>query len=125
MPKKPIKKPTKHTLILKLDKIFSEVVRSIGWCERCHTKEKQLQCAHIYSRRYRHTRWDTENAICLCAGCHFRAHQNPIDFSRWVEDYLGKGTLDELRVKAHDLGSMTLDEMQETYKILLEVKSRG
>jgi hypothetical protein len=122
MPK--VKKVTKSILIRKLDKLFSEVVRDIGWCERCHKKE-HLQCCHIYSRRYRHTRWDTLNAVCMCAGCHFWAHQNPLDFSKWIEEYLGEGTVDELRVKARDCSSLTLDEMQEIYDGLTALKSRG
>jgi hypothetical protein len=111
------KRPSKSTLIKKLDKLFSECVRSVGKCEWCGKRE-QLQCCHIYSRRYRHTRWDTLNAVCLCAGCHFKAHQNPIDFTKWVEKYLGVGTLDELRQKAHLIKNLTVDEMLELYETL-------
>lgn len=52
------------------DRIFSQLVRMRGACQRCGAFTN-LQCAHIISRRYSATRCDLKNAWCLCARCHF------------------------------------------------------
>lgn len=91
------RKPSKKTLKNKLDAIFSKVIRSLGHCEKCG-ETSNLQCAHIYSRRFLNTRWDLENALCLCYKCHTWGHQRPLDFAKWVEEYIGgdiAGTLRE------------------------------
>lgn len=66
------------------DKLFSELIRSRGRCERCGSKN-YLQCAHIYSRKFGSVRFDEENALCLCAKCHRWGHDNPLEFARFVE----------------------------------------
>lgn len=111
------KKVSKKSLTHKLDIVFSKVVRSVGRCERCSSSH-ELQCAHIYSRRYVHTRWHSLNALALCASCHFWAHQNPRDFAKFVNELLGEGTMDEIRDKAHDLTPTTVEWMQEMYEKL-------
>ena len=35
----------------------------------------------------------------MCAGCHFWAHQNPTDFTYWLEEHLGKDVLEKLHDK--------------------------
>lgn len=82
-----MRKINKTTLKKKMDKLFAEKVRKIGFCQRCG-KTSNLQCAHIYSRKNLCIRWNMENAVCLCAGCHlFWAHQEPIEFTNWVRDF--------------------------------------
>lgn len=78
----------------KADKLFSEVIRSIGYCESClRTKDEvQLQCAHICSRRFNATRCDTRNAYSLCARCHRYYTDHPREFSHfitrtWAQEY--------------------------------------
>jgi len=107
----------------KLDKVFSQVVRQVGECERCGGHQS-LQCAHINSRRFLHTRWNQLNAVCLCAGCHFWAHQHPRAFGKWVDEYLGEGTMDEIDKLSYETTPLTLEEMQETYERLkLQIES--
>lgn len=83
----------------KLDREFSLLIRERGLCEWCGRKPPavQLQCAHIYSRRHMKIRHNPMNALSLCAGCHWKAHQNPIEFALFVQGYLGPNKLDELR----------------------------
>jgi len=71
------------------DDLFSEYIRKraimrSGGCERCLTQKydiqkdngevlpawKQLQCAHLISRRHQGTAWDIDNALGLCGSCH-------------------------------------------------------
>lgn len=83
----------------KADKLFSELIRSRGRCERCGTTHN-LQCAHIISRRFLATRCDPQNAVCLCAGCHHYMTDHPADWGRFVEEYMGFNAYDALLLKS-------------------------
>jgi hypothetical protein len=112
-----MKKPNRKTLINKLDLLFSEVVRSIGECEKCGAKNN-LQCCHINSRRFHHTRWNQLNALCLCAGCHFWSHQHPRAFGKFVDEYYGDGTMDEIDQLSNSIEPITIEELQDIYEEL-------
>ncbi len=78
---------TRATLIKKLDKLFSKIVRFKGYCEKCG-RTTNLQCAHIYSRSNKNMRWDFENAVCLCASHHlFWGHKEPAEFIKWAGQF--------------------------------------
>lgn len=84
------KKGTKSWYKQKCDTIFSKIVRSIGYCEKCGTTES-LQCAHIEPRTNHTLRWDKNNALSLCYSCHIHwAHKNPREFTHWVESEFPK-----------------------------------
>lgn len=72
----------------KLDKLWSETIRSKGRCEICG-KSDYLNAHHIIGRRALNTRWDLRNGCCLCSGCHtFKnqsAHQDPLFFIEWLK----------------------------------------
>ena len=110
----------------KLDKICSDLVRSRGICERCgparYYEFSQLQCAHIYSRTYRNTRWDLKNLLSLCASCHFWGHKNPIEFADWVRDHIGQENWQELRRRRNEIKRWTVNEMVEYYETLKGVR---
>ena len=63
----------------KATELHSMVVRARdGYtCRLCGRSDRQIQCAHIFSRRYAATRTDEENAVALCAGCHMRLTDRP------------------------------------------------
>jgi 5-methylcytosine-specific restriction endonuclease McrA len=58
------------------DREFSRMIRERDWytCQRCgamhKTNSQGLHCAHMFSRGKLGTRWDPENAVALCYGCH-------------------------------------------------------
>lgn len=79
----------------KADKIFSEVIRSQGYCESCGGTH-YLQTAHIISRRFNATRTDTRNAFCLCASCHRFYTDHPRNFSRFISTTWAGDMYDEL-----------------------------
>jgi len=113
-----MRKSTKKSLTRKLDKVCSEIVRSRGYCVKCQ-KTKNLQACHIFSRTYRSVRWDIQlNILCLCAGCHFHAHKNPVLFTEFVRNYLGDLNYASLKRIATSIKKWTLVEMQELYDIL-------
>jgi 5-methylcytosine-specific restriction endonuclease McrA len=77
-----MKKPTRKSLVEKLDKIFSIYIRrkdaidDVATCVTCGKKDhwSKLQNGHFMSRRHYNTRWDEDNCHVQCAGCNvFRA----------------------------------------------------
>lgn len=62
--------------ILPEDKKFSDFIRSRDdWtCQRCYTvyepPTSALHCSHFWSRRHWATRFDEDNCVALCFGCH-------------------------------------------------------
>ena len=83
----------------KLDKLFSLDTRSRGKCERCG-KTTTLQTSHIYSRSYKELRWEKKNAFCLCAGCHFWWHKNPLEAVEFTKKKLGTKGCNWLKEKS-------------------------
>ena len=113
-----MKKLTKRTLTRKLDALCSRIVRAQGICARCRTtKYEQLQCCHIFSRKYRSVRWDFDNMLCLCVSCHFWAHHNPVLFAEFVKEYLGH-KYRTLKQQARSIKKWTLEEMIGYYEEL-------
>lgn len=87
----------------KATKLHSLIVRSRGACENCGERDySKLQAAHIVSRKYAKTRTDETNAYCLCATCHWRFTNWPLEFAAFVLDHLGDEAYNALRAKAHD-----------------------
>lgn len=117
-----MKKQTKSSLTRKLDIECSRIIRSYGQCAMCWSQDySKLQCAHIFSRTYRNTRWDLQNLIPLCAGCHFKSHKNPILFSEFVREYLGNLKYLELKQKHNVIKRWTVVEMEELLKALKNI----
>jgi 5-methylcytosine-specific restriction endonuclease McrA len=59
-------------------------------CVKCLTLKKtqnrqRLQWAHIYSRGVHSLRWEIDNSVVLCSGCHLHGHLHPLEFARWFE----------------------------------------
>ena len=84
-----------------LDKLFQIAINNRdNECKKCK-KQQALNAHHLFSRARMNTRWDLDNGILLCAGCHvfsslFSAHKTPRAFFRWIEEYKGKKWLDDL-----------------------------
>lgn len=74
-----------------------------GVCMKCQ-QGKPLQWAHIISRRIHATRWDPDNAVAICAGCHYAAHQHPLDFAAWVKERLGEERYYQLVQRSRNKG---------------------
>lgn len=88
--KKEAKKHTKKYWIKKLDKLVGDVVRSRRTCESWRDEHTTvLQWAHIISRRYHHTRWLEENALCLCSGCHKFYTDRPLEWEEFITSKFG------------------------------------
>ena len=83
----------------KADKLFSQIVRSLGYCLKCG-KTGRIDAAHIISRRFSNTRHDLRNGMPLCVGCHRWGHDRPTEFARFAEKVKGKKTIRELERKS-------------------------
>lgn len=71
-------------------------------CIRCGSRD-YLQVSHIISRRYSATRCDLDNVQLLCAACHRRFTDWPIEFSEWVNKSIGADKYSELSAKANQI----------------------
>lgn len=68
-------------------------------------KEDYLNSHHIFSRSNYAVRWDMDNGITLCSGCHtmsskFSAHKTPLEFVEFIRELWGEEWYERLRKKA-------------------------
>lgn len=85
----------------KATRLHSLVVRHRGACQRCGSM-KNLQCAHIISRKFSATRTDERNAWCLCASCHRRLTDWPNEHMAFVYVTIGEELFEVLKRRALD-----------------------
>lgn len=100
------------------DAAFSNAIRlnRHHTCEHCGKSDGRMECAHIYGRRYKSVRWDTLNALCLCHHCHRTFTENPVDFTKWLQGYVGQGYLDILNEKRNQIFKTTEAARKEIAK---------
>ncbi len=107
----------------KATKLHAQLVRARGQCQSCG-KTSDLQCAHIISRRYSATRTLLENAFCLCAGCHMRFTEWPLEFAEFVDVKIGPDAYEGLRSLA--LSHVKVDwfgEVERLTRLLKETEA--
>ena len=101
------KKPTRKSLVIKLDTIFSQYIRrkdainEIAECITCGKKDhyKKLQCGHFQSRSHYSTRWDENNVGVQCYGCNISRSGEQYKFSQ----YLGDNLAQEMYIKSKQI----------------------
>ncbi|AUR93089.1 NinG protein [Vibrio phage 1.182.O._10N.286.46.E1] len=104
------------------DSAFSKCIRAANdyTCKRCGKQYDQsstgLHCSHNFSRRHRTIRWCKDNAIPLCYSCHQWYGGEPLDSGRWLEDFIGLGTVELLREKMNSKIKVTKLEEKEIAK---------
>ena len=103
-----MKKPKKKTLRNKCDAIVGADCRSLGRCEICGRKE-ELQWCHFLTRSIIKLRYHKKNYACLCAGCHFKAHDNPKWITREWDRIKGSGTTHWLDLESNKLKPIGID----------------
>lgn len=120
--------------VTEADRQFSLAIRERdGWmCRHCGDHHppptKALQCAHIYSRAIKATRYCADNAIALCARCHKFYTERPSDFHLWLVNELGQGHMDLLREKSNAIGSdskATRAEVSKHYREQITLLQAG
>ena len=117
------KKPTRKTLIKKLDTVFSEYIRrryavnEIATCITCGKKDhwKKLQNGHFMSRKHYATRWDEDNVGVQCSACNVFRYGEQYLFAK----YLGTEKADMLLAKSREtvkFPDWEIQEMIDLYK---------
>ena len=112
-------KKTKKTWKNQLDKLWSEIIHSKGYCEWCGQIGKNAH--HVIGRTNYSLRWDIRNGCFLCISCHFKAHNDPLGFMEFFkkknpEDYK------YLKEKKNQIASYTISDYEEIYQNLLKAK---
>ncbi len=94
------------------DTIFSNYIRERdNWtCQRCgkqydksSTSDRQgLHCSHYWGRGHEGTRFDPDNCIALCYGCHRLWGHGDLrdDYKAYMETRLGKQGFKNLEIRA-------------------------
>lgn len=115
-------KSKRRKLIDKLDKLWSDKIKSVGKCDYCG-KDTYLNSHHIFSRSNYSVRWDLDNGICLCSGHHtlssqFSAHKCPMEFSEYIKEKRGIEWFNRLRTKANSVVKYSNSDLEEMIKEL-------
>ena len=78
----------------KLDRLFSKYIlnRDNRTCQWCGMSEigKKYDTAHIIPREIMATRYNENNAVCLCFKCHINWHNSPLHAAEFIEKKYGK-----------------------------------
>lgn len=92
----------------KADQLFSKWIRTRDkWtCQRCKTKYQEnsqgLHCSHFYGRRNESTRFEPDNCIALCYGCHkYFDETNREAYREFKLNQLGQKRFDTLKVQVN------------------------
>ena len=110
----------------KFDILVSKIIRQKmdNTCEACKQTFDRTEAAHIFGRRHRSVRWDLDNILCLCHGCHRKYTENPVDFTRFLERYMGDDALNDLSIKAWKVRKWTKSDKAQLYEDLKEEYKR-
>jgi len=81
-----------HRMKLDLDAIARTEVfeRDGNKCIHCPNSDRSIQWAHVLSRRHLCLRWEADNAMTLCAGCHLFWHHEPAMAVDWFIKNFGE-----------------------------------
>ena len=121
-----------------LDDLFSEYIRKRAYCDGmiiCHrcghiyydtTREDgstrpawmNLEAAHFKGRGQQSVRFDPDNALPVCAGCHSIMDSDPDEKIRVFTFWFGEERLDLLRARAIETGKPD----REAIRLYLKMK---
>jgi hypothetical protein len=118
------KKPSRKTIITKLDSIFSQYIRlrysknEIATCVTCGKQDhwKKMQNGHFISRKHYATRWDEDNCQVQCSGCNVFRYGEQYLFSK----YLGVDLSEELLMKSRKIQKFTDNELLDMIELYNE-----
>ena len=115
------------------DVVFSNYIRCRDdWtCQRCgkyyepldSNKRMGLHCSHFYGRGNWAVRFDPDNAVALCYGCHRFLGSNPVDHRDFILKRLGKERFEDLnqrRNKTIKKSHLRSKEFLKELKLMLE-----
>jgi hypothetical protein len=102
------------------DIAFSKAIRESYDYTCCHCEisyrhdPAYMHCAHIHTRKHRSTRWDARHgAVALCAKCHRRFTDYPVEWGEFLRGFLGDDGYDEAKKLAWSVKKYTKAEQKE------------
>jgi len=109
-----------------VDRLFSLFIRDrANWkCERCGTQYSHptmaLHNSHFYGRGRKSVRWDEDNCIAACYGCHQYLGANPMEHNAFFMARLGRKRFDSLTLRANTpMSSTQVNNQKAALKIWL------
>ena len=118
------------------DIAFSKAIReSYNYeCCHCHINGRHdtgsIHCAHIHTRKHRSTRWRAgayPGAVALCAKCHRRFTDFPLEWAHFLCGFLGDSNYEECKRLAWETRKYTKaeqDDINEWAPILEDEENR-
>jgi 5-methylcytosine-specific restriction endonuclease McrA len=88
----------------KADQLFSLYIRTRDdfICQRCKKKSDSVACSHFYGRRNESTRYEPDNCVTLCYGCHkYFDETNRESYRDFKLKQLGKKRFNTLKVQVN------------------------
>ncbi len=122
------RKPSRKTIVKKLDTIFSKYVRLKDadlkgnciciTCDRSYYW-KEIQAGHFISRKHYSTRWDERNVKPQCYSCNVMRYGEQYKYSKYLGTKLSEDLL-SLSYKIVKFSNPELIEMTLTYNKLVQ-----
>jgi len=122
------RKPSRKTIVKKLDAIFSKYVRLKDAdfkgnciCVTCGRSYywKEIQAGHFISRKHYSTRWDERNVKPQCYSCNVMRYGEQYKYSKYLGIELSEDLLN-LSYKIVKFSNPELMEMTLTYNKLVQ-----
>jgi len=122
------RKPSRKTIIKKLDTIFSKYIRLKDAdfkgnciCVTCGRSYywKEIQAGHFISRKHYSTRWDERNVKPQCYSCNVMRYGEQYKYSKYLGIELSEDLLN-LSYKIVKFSNPELMEMTLTYNKLVQ-----
>ena len=102
------------------DIAFSKAIReSYDYeCPSCNINYRHdpgyMHCAHVHTRKHRSTRWNAEfGAIALCAKCHRRFTDFPVEWGGFLRRHMGDSNYEEAKRRAWQSVKYSKQDQQE------------
>jgi len=117
-------KTERKKLVDKLDQLTSQIVRLYehGKCEHCGKEATQVH--HYFTRSRYSVRWDFDNLLAVCFGCHtFWCHKYFEECRDYLISRIGEESFSKLKLKSNKIANFSvvdLRQMVEEYKTLLD-----
>ena len=120
-----MKKPSRKTLVKKLDDVVREIVLNRNSkCVVCGSNYR-LEPGHIFTRKYYSTRWSLDNVWTQCHSCNLKHVHDTYPFFTWYQKRFGQRKFEELHAKfihSEPIKDWQLIELYEELKMVLDGK---
>ncbi len=119
LPPKPKKKSSRAVQKRRLDVLFGEYIRNRAdnKCQYCGKSGVRVESHHgVVHRRYMNTRYEPDNCICVCGGCHRFLSDFPALNAEFFKKLIGTDRVEQLEVLARSQTKPDLDEIERKLK---------